>query len=656
MAQPPSYNAHDSEEPPAYQPPTTFLIGIHKIDTSLVQVKDLKLHLALLRAFTELRAQVENQTGDAAVHFPQEVKQLSPERRWTWFVNLAVERFERWTQYLPRTPTKDADSRWDLENAPPLDVWLVWHAYLLNPRCYAEDTRRVSSLAYLGTLHAHPAAFISALERLGDPTTLTTGASQERRDIWQKSTGLPFDPIECTSILTTQTLECPNCGHVNEAPYITEDGTGFAQQQFSISCKEDGFTITREALAVARLSKDLIADHSEAEKSEDPTPFLANSLRTPRKEFDFPRAKVIKYAFLGAIPAIADMVKNAKGADPELARSVGRELGWNWTALQDTSMYKSRRRLMLRVLTAYNDQRPFSVELVGAVLRQGSFVVKMTDLGWTAPGCFEASEDERALHHASARYHAFLDLMASSPDAFFVPTLDIDLAWHTHQLSATAYNSDCLRLIGHFVDHDDKVEEVHLADAFDVTCRAWNARFGVQYMHCGCPLPGATVGQRLSRLIQRGNHAQGSALHSSAAAATHPSDHNSVYVPGATTDAALAEHTAKLAKRRERDLKLVQKGKMTREQYDQGGVHAAAFLYPVPIWYTMAGCAVGAGGVGTFGYAGCASGGGATCSGGFSCGGGGAACSGGGGACGGGGGACGGGGGGCGGGGGGGGS
>ena len=66
--------------------------------------------------------------------------------------------------------------------------------------------------------------------------------------------------------------------------------------------------------------------------------------------------------------------------------------------------------------------------------------------------------------------------MASSPDAFFVPTLDIDLAWHTHQLSGPKYNSDCLQLIGRFVDHNDKVEEVHLADAFDVTCRAWNVR------------------------------------------------------------------------------------------------------------------------------------------------------------------------------------
>ena len=57
--------------------------------------------------------------------------------------------------------------------------------------------------------------------------------------------------------------------------YITAKGTGFAQQQFSFSCKKDGFSITHEALAVARFSKDLASDYTEAVKMEDATPFLA---------------------------------------------------------------------------------------------------------------------------------------------------------------------------------------------------------------------------------------------------------------------------------------------------------------------------------------------------------------------------------------------
>jgi Protein of unknown function (DUF1399). len=52
----------------------------------------------------------------------------------------------------------------------------------------------------------------------------------------------------------------------------------------------------------------------------------------------------------------------------------------------------------------------------------------------------------------SSCIHSFLDLMASSPESFFVPTLDIDLAWHTHQLMADQYNTECLKYVGRYID------------------------------------------------------------------------------------------------------------------------------------------------------------------------------------------------------------
>jgi hypothetical protein len=46
---------------------------------------------------------------------------------------------------------------------------------------------------------------------------------------------------------------------------------------------------------------------------------------------------------------------------------------------------------------------------------------------------------------------SFLDLMTSSPSSL-VPTIDIDLAWHTHQLKAGVYNADCMNLLGRTID------------------------------------------------------------------------------------------------------------------------------------------------------------------------------------------------------------
>jgi len=42
--------------------------------------------------------------------------------------------------------------------------------------------------------------------------------------------------------------------------------------------------------------------------------------------------------------------------------------------------------------------------------------------------------------------------MTSSPASFFVPTLDIDLAWHSHQLRAKSYESDCAKYVKRYVD------------------------------------------------------------------------------------------------------------------------------------------------------------------------------------------------------------
>ena len=94
----------------------------------------------------------------------------------------------------------------------------------------------------------------------------------------------------------------------------------------------------------------------------------------------------------------------------------------------------------------------------------------MHELDWTRPGYFDSMEDEVVLQHAIVRYHAyaeftratlcsymyfahrFLDMMAASTTSFFVPTLDIDLAWHTHQLLASQYQNDCLKHVRRYID------------------------------------------------------------------------------------------------------------------------------------------------------------------------------------------------------------
>lgn len=48
------------------------------------------------------------------------------------------------------------------------------------------------------------------------------------------------------------------------------------------------------------------------------------------------------------------------------------------------------------------------------------------------------------------------------------------------------HSEGTLKYIRRFVDHDDKVSETRLGDSYDLTSRAWAARFGVPYSVCGC--------------------------------------------------------------------------------------------------------------------------------------------------------------------------
>ena len=92
-----------------------------------------------------------------------------------------------------------------------------------------------------------------------------------------------------------------------------------------------------------------------------------------------------------------------------------------------------------------------------------------------------------------------------------------------------------------------------MSRAFDITCRAWKVRsasslpilpsftlplfpqdrFDVQYTHCGCPLPGETIGQKLSHLVGfiETQHLSSLVLpeRDDLLTATHPSDHNTAF-------------------------------------------------------------------------------------------------------------------------------
>jgi hypothetical protein len=86
---------------------------------------------------------------------------------------------------------------------------------------------------------------------------------------------------------------------------------------------------------------------------------------------------------------------------------------------------KGSRIAVRKVLSHYWDNSSvFGIDLVGAVLRQGTFVQKMHKLDW-----LHSPNIMSTVQRLIVKYHRFVRLAAEHPKQTVVPTLDIDLAW-----------------------------------------------------------------------------------------------------------------------------------------------------------------------------------------------------------------------------------
>ena len=86
---------------------------------------------------------------------------------------------------------------------------------------------------------------------------------------------------------------------------------------------------------------------------------------------------------------------------------------------------------------------------------------------------------------AVKRYCQFLKLRLDNPGVFLVPCYDIDIVWHTHQVSPHLYQQHTQQLFGCVFHHDDSVndrsEGSKLNNATEVTASLWKETFGEDF-------------------------------------------------------------------------------------------------------------------------------------------------------------------------------
>ena len=191
---------------PSHSDLTSFSVRMKNLKRPLVTIEQIKSHLRLLRAFKRFQQKVEDLYSDPEVAnvVPPIARSVGAKGRWLWFLEMAVERcvylcysclalsrsfcmligcavdgyrFRRWLSIL--------DTSEGFFIMPPVDVWLIWHAYMLNPmsvpgiflkslmsltprarRWYTEDCERLWHLRPLKNLKEHPINFVVSVQHV----------------------------------------------------------------------------------------------------------------------------------------------------------------------------------------------------------------------------------------------------------------------------------------------------------------------------------------------------------------------------------------------------------------------------------------------------------------------------------------------------------
>ncbi|KAK1410357.1 hypothetical protein QVD17_36893 [Tagetes erecta] len=140
---------------------------------------------------------------------------------------------------------------------------------------------------------------------------------------------------------------------------------------------------------------------------------------------------------------------------------------------------------------AHMSENHTKYNLVLAVKRQISFFYQVLRPHMSTDHFLEASV---------ARYKGFLHLIKRNKErsitCFCVPTYDIDLIWHTHQLHPASYCNDLMNLLGKILEHDDTDQNRGKGQKLDVgfskTTKQWEELFGSRYWKAGAMYRGNT--------------------------------------------------------------------------------------------------------------------------------------------------------------------
>ncbi|KAG0634020.1 hypothetical protein HOY80DRAFT_912777, partial [Tuber brumale] len=497
--------AATKKDTPAIPDPQVFTITtLQLVGSGLPTVSQCAVHLELLEAFAQLRHRVDKEEAFSEIFGEDPEKNLW----WRAVVEIAVGRFGIWWEAVNEELKAREEGEEGMSNKgsgvkvlprdllPPLDVLMVWHSYMLNPRRYNEDCIWFGMSAMMNA--AFPYEYIhEAIDADKWDYKLPGHATR----YWERISSQAPDILE--EILwkspPKRLIECPTCAREIDV-FICEVESekrkhGWVSEEFAIDCGGCGMGITMESLCAEKFRKDI---KSLIE--------CGGCFRMRITSFDLQGATYLHPSSPTSFDVLNSLNALIRTTFPEpptiqshpTLASIITQLGTHPVLPLLQSCYAET-------------PTPHSLNLSLAVLRQGSFVDKMHNQLWIrSPALMgrlpldsislvRARPKTRSvvlinppdtsgfLQRAVNRYESYFSLFKLHPGKILVPTIDIDLVWHSAMLTPITYREYCRNVAGRFIDHNDRLSEGSLDDGIEYTSAAFKeATGGEEYRKCLC--------------------------------------------------------------------------------------------------------------------------------------------------------------------------
>jgi hypothetical protein len=273
-------------------------------------------------------------------------------------------------------------------------------------------------------------------------------------------------------------------------------GTGYGDRDLSYICHKCGGEINQDLLRVAKFKKDSenlilrdwplggtilstttggpdgpIASEAFTHFNTFPNRLISMALRSKVLELTNPN-----YYRKPTMLDVRDLIENSI-KDKSIVKKVNSK-----STFESCALRRQERLAVRKMMSRYwENSSVFALELGGAVIRQSVFVDKMYSLDW-----LHSPAAKETMKRLLLKYQRFIQIMATYPLHVAVPTLDVDLGWHTHQLSPRSYYDYTVEKCKKFIDHDDKMDEDQLNTSFEWTSKTYQKLFQGVYSECTC--------------------------------------------------------------------------------------------------------------------------------------------------------------------------